>query len=252
MQLAAIWRHPVKSLGAEALERVTLRAGEALPGDRAHAIAHGRTDFDPDNPKWEDCSSFLRVANVPALARPVVSYDPGSRVLVLTDGDASATYDLRTGKGRDRLAAWAGEVAGSIRPGPYFVADAPGVSMTDVEEECPSVMSMASLRDLSRTVGADLDPRRFRGNLWIDGDRLEPWAELGWEGRTLRIGAARLTVTEPIDRCLATAANPETGARSDNPLPALKAMGGGAPLFGVLAHVREGGPVAVGDAVTLD
>ena len=252
MHLAAIWRHPVKSLGAERLERVTLRAGEALPGDRAHAIAHGKTGFDPANPAWEDCSSFLRIANVPALARPVVAYDPDSRVLTLTDGDERATYDLSTSDGREALAARAGAAAGTIRPGPYFVADAPGVAMTDASEQCPSVMSLASLRDLSERVGATLDPRRFRGNLWIDGEDLAPWAELGWVGRTLRIGGARLTVTEPIERCLVTAADPETGERSDNPLPALKAMGHDDPLFGVLADVTAGGDVAVGDAVTLD
>lgn len=251
MHLAAIWRHPVKSLGAEALERVTLRAGEALPGDRAHALAHGDTAFDPENPAWVPCRNFLRIANIPALARPVISYDPETDILTLEDAGARTPYDLSTREGRAALAAWAGAAAGTVRPGPYSVVAAPGVAMTDSSGPFPSLMSLASLRDLSARVGARLDPRRFRGNLWIDGDDLAPWAELDWTGRGVTVGPARLDVVEPIVRCLATAADPETGTRSDNPVPALKAMGDD-PLFGILVRVAAGGAVALGDAVTLD
>ncbi len=250
MHLAAIYRHPVKSLGSEPLKAVTLDAGAALPGDRAYAVAHGQSAYDPEEPRWERCANFVRIANVPALARPAVSYDPESRVLTLADGGARATYDLGSPTGRADLAAWVAAVAGDVRPGPHAIAEVPGVSMTDAPEQAPSLMSLASLRDLSARVGAALDPRRFRGNLWIDGDDLEPWAELGWSGRTLRVGAARLKVGEPIVRCLATAANPDTGGRSDNPLPALKAIRDD-PLFGMIAPVAAGGRVAVGDAVTL-
>ena len=251
MHLAAIYRHPVKSLGSESLESAALVAGEALPGDRAYAVAHGTSDFDPDNPEWEKCGNFLRIANIPALARPVIRYDPDSHVLTLTDGEVAASHDLSMGAGREALAAWMGSAAGSIMPGPHVVAEVPGVSLTDARDQCPSVMSLASLRDLSQRVGATLDPRRFRGNLWIDGDDLDPWVELGWMGRVLAIGEARLAVTTPIERCLATAADPQTGERNDNPLPALRTLRDD-PLFGVLADVRQGGAISVGDAIAID
>ena len=251
MHLAAIYRHPVKSLGSEPLERVTLAAGEALPGDRAYAVAHGNSAFDPAKPEWERCGNFLRVANIPALARPTITYDPDSRILALYDDGPSVTFDLSTGEGREALASWMGKAAGTILPGPHTVAEVPGVSLTDARNQCPSIMSLASLRDLSEMVGAPLDPRRFRGNLWIDGDDLEPWAELSWLGRTVDIGDVVFEVVKPIERCLATAADPETGKRSDNPLPALKARGDD-PLFGVLANVRETGIVRVGDPVRID
>jgi hypothetical protein len=60
----------------------------------------------------------------------------------------------------------------------------------------------------------DLDPRRFRGNLWLDG--LAPWEEFDLVGKRLRIGAAELDVVEPIGRCRATEANPDTGRRDAN------------------------------------
>jgi len=251
MRLVAIYRHPVKSLGSEPLSRVTLDAGVALPGDRAHAITHGDSAFDPDNPGWAACGNFLRITNVPALARPAVSYAPKTRILTLSEDGTQRTYELHDAADREALAAWAGAAAEGIRPGPYRVADAPGVSLTDAQDQAPSLMSLASLRDLSAQVGVTLDPRRFRGNLWIDGDDLAPWAELGWAGRVVTMGGAQLTITAPITRCLATAANPDTGQRDDNPVPALKALHG-KPVFGMIAGVTQGGDVAVGDAVTLD
>ncbi|MGV3692985.1 MAG: MOSC N-terminal beta barrel domain-containing protein [Paracoccus marcusii] len=55
--LALIRRHPIKSVGGEGLEQVTLQAGRRLPGDREwavlteagerHAVAQ-QTDGHPD------------------------------------------------------------------------------------------------------------------------------------------------------------------------------------------------------------
>lgn len=250
MKLAALYRYPVKSLGSEALERVTLTAGQAMPGDRAYAITHKDSAFDPANPAWTPCNNFLRIVHIPILSRAVVAFDPVSERLRVTDGGAEAVYDLSDADGREALALWAGDHAGTIRSGPYTVASVAGVSMTDSSDQAPSIMSLASLRDLSKRVGADLDPRRFRGNLWIDGEGLEPWAELGWAGREVRIGAAVLEVIAPISRCLATAADPETGLRGDNPMPAMKAQSGGEALFGITARVVRGGDVGLGDAVS--
>jgi uncharacterized protein YcbX len=249
MRLAAIWRHPVKSLGAEGLNGVTLRAGEALPGDRAYAVTHGKSDVTGD--AWASCDNFLRVTNIPALARPVLAFNPETETLTVTDEGEAVSYALDTVDGRKALSAWMGVAAGTIRPGPYKVESVSGTSLTDVPEQCPSVMSLASLRDLSARVGTDLDMRRFRGNLWIDGETLAPWAELDWSGKTLTIGEARLAMTEPIERCLAIATDPATGTRVDNPMPALKSLGAD-PLFGMLAMVEHSGEVAVGDTVTLE
>lgn len=251
MHLAALYRHPVKSLGSENLNRVALIAGKALPGDRAFAVMHGDSAFDPADPQWVPCRNFLRIANIPALARAVLSFDPENEMLRVIDGGAETSYDLRHADGRAALAAWAGNHAGTIRPGPYRIARAPGVSLTDSDDQAPSLMSLASLRDLSARVGVDLDARRFRGNLWIDGEDLAPWAENGWAGKQMTIGAARLKIVEPIERCLATAANPQTGERDANPLPTLKTLGE-APLFGVVASVVKDGVVTCGDAVHVD
>jgi len=41
-EVRALWRHPIKSHGREALTSVTLTAGQAMPGDRLWAVARNR------------------------------------------------------------------------------------------------------------------------------------------------------------------------------------------------------------------
>ncbi|MGR3342290.1 MAG: MOSC domain-containing protein, partial [Paracoccaceae bacterium] len=80
----------------------------------------------------------------------------------------------------------------------------------------------------------------------IDG--LAPWQEFEWIGKRLRIGSVVLMVRERIVRCLATAANPDTGYRDADTLGALK-HGWGHTDFGVYAEVLSSGEVAIGDSI---
>ena len=45
-RVTALWRHPIKSHGREALTRARLTAGATMPWDRTWAVAHdaARTD----------------------------------------------------------------------------------------------------------------------------------------------------------------------------------------------------------------
>jgi uncharacterized protein YcbX len=95
-------------------------------------------------------------------------------------------------------------------------------------------------------MGLDLSPLRWRGNFWIEG--LEPFAEADLPGRRIRLGAALLEVVEPIERCLATTANPETGVRDADTLAGLRDLVAN-QNFGVYARVIEGGTVRTGDVL---
>lgn len=242
-RLAAIRRHPVKSVGWEGLDAAELRPHAALEGDRVWAVAHGRTGFDFDRPAWASCDNFLRVTFSPRLAQARARRD--GAMLSLTHPD-SAPLTVDPEADPQALADWAGALASHLQPGPYRLASAPDEAMTDADEPWISVASLASLRALSERMGVTLDPTRFRANLWLDG--LAPWTEREWIGREIRVGAARLQVTEAITRCAATEANPATGVR-DAPVVAQLRTVCGAPEFAVYAEVLEGGRVAPGDAV---
>ncbi len=246
LTLARLWRHPVKSLGHEALQRVALTAGAALPFDRTWALAHAASAFDFAAPAWAHCRNFLRVTHAPALAQVAAAWD-GARLTLSGPGVAPLTADPETPEGAAAIAAWAGAFAEGGRPGPYRLARAPQ-AMTDSDFPSVAVLSLASLRALSQRVGVDLDPRRFRGNLWIEG--AAPWEEAEWVGRTLAIGPARLRVREPIWRCVATEASPATGRRDAAVMETLRTATGDT-AFGLYAEVVGGGEIAVGDAVAL-
>jgi uncharacterized protein YcbX len=241
--LARIWRHPVKSLGREALDRTTLAAGEALPLDRRWALAHAASAFDAAAPGWVEPNSFLRVTHAHRLAQVEAAWD-GARLTLTHPEAASLSVDPETPEGAQAIADWAASLADGGRPGPYRLVRAPQ-PMTDTDFASVSVLGLASLRALGEVMALDLDPRRFRGNLWIDG--LAPWEEMGWVGRELRIGGAVLKVVEPIGRCAATEASPASGRRDAPVVRALRAATG-ETCFGVYATVIEGGAIALGDA----
>jgi uncharacterized protein YcbX len=116
-----------------------------------------------------------------------------------------------------------------------------------------TIVSSESVRDLgSRDDRPDLDARRFRINLEIEG--VEPYEEDAWEGNLVRVGEATLKVRGQIPRCVVTTLAPETG---DKDYPTLTRIAryrpriggrGGLP-FGMYAQIEVPGRVRVGDAV---
>ena len=244
MRIQHIYRHPVKSVGAERLDAIALEAGKPMPGDRAYAVAHSGGEWDATTPAWMRCRNFARVAYTPALSAVDMAYDPAERrVRCRLPGQPDIQASLGDAAGRQALAEWVGAIVGDTQQGPFSIAEVPGASLTDSPLQTPSLMSLASLEALSEIMGAPLDPRRFRGNIWVDD--LAPWAEFGMIGRTIAFGDVRLRVLEPIERCVATTANPDTGLRDHNPLPPLKRLHG-RPLFGVLIEIVAGGDLLVG------
>jgi uncharacterized protein YcbX len=145
-----------------------------------------------------------------------------------------------------RLIDWLRPLWPANRPEPARVIRVPGQALTDQDQPLVSINGLSSLADLSRHMGQDLSIHRFRGNVWVEG--WAPWAELDLIGREIAIGTARLRVEEPIGRCRATGANPETGAQDADTMAALEA-GYGHTDFGVFARVIEGGTLRLGDEV---
>ena len=96
---------------------------------------------------------------------------------------------------------------------------------------------------MSQKIGSELSVYRWRSNIWLDG--LAPWEEFEWDGKDLKIGAARLRIVSPIERCKNVLANPDTGLRDHDVLGALESWGH--QNFSMAAEVVESGKVALGD-----
>lgn len=239
-QLAQIWRHPIKGIGAEQLEATELEVGRPLPLDRAWAVREQGADAAPG---WQPCRTFLRGAKAPSLMAVTARVEGDTIHLSHPD---RPTISVIPGQTDAALFDWLAPIYPADRPGPAALVAAPPQGMTDAPFASVAVLNLSSLRALSQKLGQTLDPRRFRGNLWIEG--LAPWEEFDLVGKTLRIGEAELEVVEPITRCRATEANPDTGRRDAATLRALQ-DGWGHTDFGTYARVTRGGTIATGDSV---
>lgn len=244
-KVAALYRHPVKSLGEERLEAVALGAGRHMPWDRVWAVLHGGGRFDAERPQWVGARNFVTQTFVPNLSRIVMRFDETTGKLSL-DHPQADPISVNPDTEGEALCDWLLPLAGAIRPGPYRVARLPDAALTDFPDAHLALNSMSSLAALEDAAGGALARGRFRGNVWIDG--FAPWEEFDWVGREITVGEARLAVTDRIQRCNATSANPATGLRDSNPSNLLKRRWGHMD-FGVYARVVKGGAVRSGDPV---
>jgi len=245
--LASIQRHPLKSHGREALAAVRLSAAGGLPWDRAWAVAHEAAHLDEGH--WAPCANFSRGAKAPDLMAIAASFDEARGVLTLRH-PARPDLAFRPDEPDDhaRFLAWVAPLCPADRARPTRIFSVSGRGLTDTDYPSVSLLNLASNRALGEHLGMKLSPLRWRANFWIEG--LPPFAERDLAGRRLQLGSALLEVAEPIERCLATTANPETGMRDADTLGALRALFGD-QCFGLYARVIEGGLVRCGDSLAV-
>ena len=116
-----------------------------------------------------------------------------------------------------------------------------------------SMLSQSAVEQLAQQAGhsGDLDARRFRPSLLLDG--CEPHAEDAWVGGRVQAGEAVLDVVTLDIRCALTTRNPLTGQRDADTLRWIgefRPRADGDICFGVYADVIRPGAVSVGDPVT--
>lgn len=116
-----------------------------------------------------------------------------------------------------------------------------------------SIINLESVRDLERRTGLQIDPRRFRANVYVDG--LPPFSELELvdepfeTGAEVRLGDVRATAVLNTRRCAATEVNP-TSALRDIPIPRLLMEHYGHTDIGVYVSLDSAGLLRPGDVVT--
>ena len=247
--VAGLFRHPVKGFTPEPLQAVALAPGQGFPFDRVWAVENGPSGFDPAQPAWISKSKFAVLAQIPKVAAARTRLDEAAGVLhAAAPGVREIAVRLGDPAGREAFAAWLTRLLGEDAAGPLKVVEAPPEHrFTDHPHGQVSIINLASVRDLSRRMGVELDPLRFRANLYVEG--WPAWAEHGWTGRALMLGWARAQVLKPIVRCVATHVNPATAERDQEVTKALYDNFGDMHC-GVYVQVTSAGAVGLGDAVT--
>jgi len=249
--LARLCRYPLKGFAGQDLSAADLRSGEGIGFDRHLAVVSGNRPEMPAPGSWVPSRTFVQNTVFDGLLHMTCRFDEDRELLQLErpDGDR---ISLRLGDAAS-LAAANGSIADWFANGPHgeirLVEQRRGHGFWDFTDSVLSILNLGSIRALEDRAGRPLDPRRFRGNLHIDG--LAPWEEFSWIGGTLRIGGATLRIIRPIQRCAATSVDPVRGERDFN-LPGLLQQSFGHGFCGVYAQVIAGGPIALGDRLDID
>ena len=233
-RIAEIWRHPVKSMEGERIQRTWLGVN-GIPGDRAWAVRdeeRGGIRGAKKIPRLMQCKA--RYASEPPAAGPAPAPEitlPGG--VVVRAGDASAAERISAAVER-KVTLWPLLPASALdhyrrgapdspdmltemramfgrtkdEPLPDFAQFPPEL----VEFESPPgtyfdaypllVVTEATLRKLRAIAPSSvIDVRRFRPNLVIATES-EGFPEVAWTGRKLAIGGATLDVLGPCPRCV--------------------------------------------------
>jgi GntR family transcriptional regulator/MocR family aminotransferase len=117
----------------------------------------------------------------------------------------------------------------------------------DKPDNVISLINLATVRSLEQQWGAEIDPLRFRANLYVDTGK--PWEEFEWVEKEIRLGDVAFRVDRRNGRCGATNVNPSTGVR-DMDIPGSLRANFGHKDLGVYLTVARGGTIAVNDPLT--
>lgn len=252
--LRSLYRYPVKGLSPEPLDAVDVRAGEGFPGDRTLAITNGGWVYDAASYRPRPKTDFVMLMLHESLAALRTRLDDSANELHVTTPDGQThAFAVGDAAALERLSDFvAGRLPGRL-PGRPQLVRSQMQRFTDVAVtsaalmQSVSLIGLASVRELARALGRDaLNPLRFRANLYYDGG--EPWEELAWLDREIRIGAVRARVVRRTRRCAATNVDPERGVR-DVGIPQALAKHFGHGDMGVYLELLDAGRLRPGDSV---
>ncbi|HLA63914.1 MAG TPA: MOSC domain-containing protein [Rhodothermales bacterium] len=231
-RVVALWRYPVKSMGAEGLDETEV-GWHGLAGDRRWAFV--RDGIPQSGFPWLTIRQRANMGH----------YRP--RFLDPADPDGSPT-SVQTPDGR-AFDVTDPALAAELAPGARVIRQSRGVFDTFPL----SLLSTGSVAGLGALMGlppgAALDPQRFRPNLLVEGTDGAPFAEDAWVGAVLSIGGAQMRVDKRDGRCAVVNVDPATSHADPAVLRTIAREREG--CMGIYGTTVQPGRVAVGDAVVL-
>ena len=252
-----LWRYPVKSMRGEKLQEAY--AGFAgIYGDRAYAFhsAAAPKGFPYLTAREQQEMLLYRPAyrNPEQMAKPlnfaeVEALSPG---LTPIYADATtAMLDVET-PGGDKLAINDPRLIESLRHGIPERHELTLLQSDRAMTDCRpiSLFSIQTVQQLGQEVGANLDKRRFRANIYADLELGKPFQEEEFVGRTLRIGSrVMIAVLARESRCKMITLDPDTAQASPEIMRWLTRAHEG--KAGVYAAVLVEGIIRPGDEIFL-
>ena len=217
--VAEIWRYPVKSMAGERVSSAAL-THSGVDGDRRWALVDGTANRAGKLLTGKD-DKRLMTYHARLKGDDVEVVGPGGDTRRLDDALVS---DVALVSGR-----------------PLTLRDLAGANFDDSPV---LVVNLSTIAGFSLAAGVEVDHRRFRANLYIDG--LEHEEELGWIGRRLIVGSAELEVVKRCERCVVITLDPDSTAATPSLLRVLTNTSD--TCMGVYCRVARHGQVSVGDS----
>ena len=259
-RVAALYRYPVKGFTPEECETLTVLDDGRIAGDRVLGIRFADTTAADE--AWSKKTEMVALMNTPGLARLHLRFDAEAQRVHLSCASTVLADEILTEEGRERLATAVAAYVLTLDEHPLaghperlplrVIGDGLTPRYHDAEAGQVTLHGRGSLDALTVALAnAEVSELRFRSNIALEG--LDAWEEQSWVGRKVRIGTVEFDVVRPKVRCLATHANPTTGARDVPILTTLtQVFGQEKPTFGVaMVPTHAGGHMHVGDPVTL-
>ena len=251
----SLWRYPVKSMGGEPLAAAFV-GFSGIYGDRIYAF---RSTAQPAGFPFltgrEQAQMLLyrpRFRQPDKAAEPVnlaaaEALGPGVTPLFAEPGELAVDVEVPTGEVLaiddpallDRLGGGPGSLA-LLRSDHRALTDCRPISL----------FGLGTARQLAAEVGSAVDARRFRANIYADLGAEAGFAEDGFVGRRVRLGAkVELAILERDPRCKMITLDPDTAAA--NPEILRRVARGHDGKAGVYGAVLVEGMVRPGDDIAL-
>ena len=233
-RIKAIFRYPVKSMAGELLDMARL-GWHGLEGDRRLAF---RRLNDKSGFPWLTASKLPKLLCYKPFGRDH-NAEPLPTHVRTPDGKE---YELRSKELRE-------DVSGRYGSEVELMNLKHGI----FDEAAVSVISLNTVAGIERECGRDLDLRRFRPNIVIETDSIEPFAEDSWVGRSLMFGegnnGAAVRVTMKDERCVMVNLDPDTAESDARVMKTVVRLNENyAGVYGTVVRVGE---LRVGQVVTL-
>jgi uncharacterized protein YcbX len=215
-----VWRYPVKSMAGERLDSCVLTEA-GLEGDRRWAFVDGSPNR---------AGKLFTIRQDERL----MTYGArlaGGHVEVVDSGGGVRDLDARM------VAQLAAEAAR-----PLSLRELAGGNFDDSPV---LVINLATVAAFGVQAGMEVDHRRFRANLYVDG--VAPEEEIAWVGRRVQAGSAELEVVSRCERCVVITRDPDTTSTTPELLRLLTETA--ETCMGVYCRVTRRGRVGVGDSV---
>lgn len=263
MQVSALYRYPVKSLGGQLVSSLRPEI-RGFKDDRRWCFVDQRNNFMGQRRYVTlthfraevagDTLRFVRVADGELVGAVAGAREGQKRIEVTVWDDTFLATEIES----ENLAAITetlGIPGGRLvymgeedsRPvDPRFAKEGEEVSFADGYPYL--ITGTASLADLSAKVEESLDERRFRPNIVVTTTK--PFVEDSWPALT--IGEHQFRLPKPCARCIMVTQHPDTGDRNPRVFAELAAYRkeGRKVLFGMNACWEGGaGEIAIGDIV---